>query len=133
MAESKRDIREPGSHEPNSPSRSAYLRLLALHRAGQPVAPEAAEEAGQPPERLERQAIVDELRPPVRMWPDYPDFWVESPRGGGPWHERFGDKGPRRSGLASRRGGQESAPAPSRLSVGEAYLRLRLALGAEPA
>ncbi|MEU3499965.1 hypothetical protein ABZ726_04055, partial [Streptomyces hundungensis] len=71
------------------------------------------------------------LRPPVRMWPDYPDFWVESPRGGGPWHERFGDRGPRRSGSVARRGGQE--PAPSRMSVSEAFTRLRLTLGAEPA
>ncbi|MEU5432072.1 hypothetical protein AB0G73_01705 [Streptomyces sp. NPDC020719] len=116
---------EQDAIEPQSVSRSAYLRLLALQRTGGPNEP-LADGAGQ--EQRERLAIVDGLRPAERMWPDYPDFWVEGPRTGDGWHERFLDKGPRRTGLAARRQGPE--PAPRRQRVTEAYLRLKSALGA---
>ncbi|MFI9723609.1 hypothetical protein ACIHFE_28795 [Streptomyces sp. NPDC052396] len=113
---------QPEAHQPQAASRSAYLRLLALQRTSGSAEP-LADGAGQRQERLE---IVDGLRPAERMWPDYPDFWVEGPRGS--WHERFLDKGPRRTGLVTRRA--DEGPAPRRPRVTEAYLRLKSALGA---
>lgn len=119
--------RTPTEHDGNESqavSRSAYLRLLALQRTGGPNEP-LADGAGQ--EQRERLAIVDGLRPAERMWPDYPDFWVEGPRTGDGWHERFLDKGPRRAGFVTHR--EEQGPAPRRQRVTEAYLRLKSALG----
>ncbi|MGP9022812.1 hypothetical protein ACT1U9_30960 [Streptomyces sp. BR1] len=116
---------EQDVNESQAVSRSAYLRLLALQRTGGPNEP-PADGSGQ--EQRERLAIVDGLRPAERMWPDYPDFWVEGPRTGDGWHERFLDKGPRRAGFVTHREGRD--PAPRRQRVTEAYLRLKSALGA---
>jgi hypothetical protein len=98
-------------------SRSAYMRLLVLHQEEEEAAATMARsdaypdfffesstnqfhEYVGPPDRnigeltvrASRMALVDRLRDLAAD--KYPDFFVDSPHNGPPFHERFLDKGP---------------------------------------
>lgn len=99
-------------------SRNAYMRLLALHLQEEEAATVMARQdayadffiesptqqfheyfgpwdrdSASMEVRLSRMAVIDRLRDPAAG--DYPDFFVDSPRNGPPWHEKFLDKGPK--------------------------------------
>jgi len=129
-------------------SANAYVRLLAMHEQENEAAevmlthrdayPDFFLETGNakfhefvgPPEkkveaenlliRSTRMSLVDRLR--ISGMDKYADFFVDSPRNGPPWHEKFLDRGPKPKEWINDI--SERTLALSRLNVMKAYLKM---------